>query len=363
MELYELNKKKELFQERLESLGGLFDTTTKERIIKEYEDEMSKENFWNDIDHANKISSSLNAIKKELKNYNELKDEIELYNEYIFLYKDNISKDLDSEITSLDLSITNRLKELEINTMLNGEFDKEDCYLEIHPGAGGTESCDWADMLLRMYTRFCEKNNYKYTILDKQDGDEAGIKSVTLEIKGYYAYGYFKCEKGVHRLVRISPFDTNKRRHTSFASVTITPKINQDIDIEINEKDLKIDVYRSSGNGGQGVNTTDSAVRITHIPSKIVVTCQNERSQIQNKEQCMKMLKNKLYQLEYERQQNTLNEMKDASDSINFGSQVRSYVLEPYTMVKDNRSKYETTEANKVLDGDILPFMESILKM
>lgn len=269
---------------------------------------------------------------------------------------------MQEEVESLIELLKTKISELEINTLLNGPYDESDCYLEIHPGAGGTESCDWASMLFRMYTMFCDKENYKYIVLDEQKGEEAGIKSVTIEISGIFAYGYFKCEQGVHRLVRISPFDSNKRRHTSFASVSITPKLDKEIDIEINEKDLKIDVYRSSGNGGQGVNTTDSAVRITHLPSKIVVTCQNERSQLKNKEHCMKILKNKLYQLELMKQKEQESSFKN-DEEINFGSQIRSYVLEPYTLVKDNRSKYETSQASKVLDGDLKPFMESILKM
>ena len=246
--------------------------------------------------------------------------------------------------------------------MLNGEFDGNDCYLEIHPGAGGTESCDWADMLSRMYLRFAEKNNYKVDIIDKQAGEEAGLKSITLNIKGNKAYGYLKNENGVHRLVRISPFDSNKRRHTSFASVTVTPEIETNINIEIKDSDLKIDVYHSSGAGGQSVNTANSAVRITHLPSKIVVTCQNERSQLQNKEQAMKILKNKLYLIELEKQNSELNSLKDTSSSINFGSQIRSYILEPYKLVKDNRSGFESTDPDKILDGDLMDIIKSLLK-
>ncbi len=246
--------------------------------------------------------------------------------------------------------------------LLNGPYDKNDCILEIHPGAGGTESCDWASMLYRMYTRWCEKKKYKLEILDYQDGDEAGIKSVSIRIKGNNAYGYLKNEKGIHRLVRLSPFDSNNRRHTSFASVEITPEIQQDNDIEIDEKDLKIDVYRSTGAGGQGVNTTDSAVRITHLPTKTVVTCQNERSQIQNKEQAMKVLKNKLLLKKIEEQEQELNEIKGTQENINFGSQIRSYVIHPYSMVKDHRTNVETSNVGKVLDGDIDMFIEANLK-
>ena len=267
-----------------------------------------------------------------------------------------------NEVISSIKGIDTRVSELNTLLLLNGPYDKNDCILDIHPGAGGTESCDWASMLYRMYLRWCEKKNYKVTILDYQDGDEAGIKSVSLLIKGEYAYGYLKNEKGIHRLVRLSPFDSNNRRHTSFASIEVTPEIEQDTSIEIDEKDLKIDVYRSTGAGGQGVNTTDSAVRITHLPTKIVVTCQNERSQIQNKEQALRVLKNKLLVKKLEEQEEELNKIKGIQRNIDFGSQIRSYVMHPYSMVKDHRTNYETSNVSKVLDGDIDEFIESNLK-
>ena len=257
---------------------------------------------------------------------------------------------------------SDKLDELNIFLLLSDSYDKNDCILEIHSGAGGTEACDWADMLLRMYTRYSEKHNYKINVLDVQEGEEAGIKSCSLEIKGMYAYGYLKNEKGVHRLVRLSPFDSNNRRHTSFASVEVTPIIENNTNIEIDEKDLKIDVYRSSAKGGQGVNTTDSAVRITHLPTKIVVTCQNERSQIQNKETAMNVLRSKLAVLEEEKRKNELNEIKGESQNIEFGSQIRSYILHPYSMIKDHRTNTETSNVNKVLDGDIDIFIEDNLK-
>ena len=271
----------------------------------------------------------------------------------------------EEELENLSLEIKDleeKLDDLEINSLLNGEYDKLNCYLEIHPGAGGTESCDWASMLSRMYIRFCDINNYKYEIIDSQKGEETGLKSFTMHIKGFYAYGFLKNESGVHRLVRISPFDSNARRHTSFASVLITPEYDENINVEIKESDLKIDVYHSSGAGGQSVNTSNSAVRITHLPTKIVVTCQNERSQMQNKEQAMKMLKNKLYELEIEALENKKNDLKGNMENINFGSQIRSYVLEPYKMIKDNRSNFETSNVLKVLDGDIFPIIKSVLK-
>ena len=251
---------------------------------------------------------------------------------------------------------------MKLLTLLNGPYDTNNCILEIHPGAGGTESCDWASMLYRMYLRYCENKKFKVELLDYQAGDEAGIKSVSIRVIGHYAYGYLKNEKGVHRLVRISPFDSNSRRHTSFASIDVTPEIEQDTEIEIDEKDLKIDVYRSTGAGGQGVNTTDSAVRITHLPTKIVVTCQNERSQIQNKEQALKVLKSKLLLIKLEEQEKEMNKLKGDQMNIDFGSQIRSYVMHPYSMVKDHRTNIETSNVSKVMDGDIDMFIEENLK-
>ena len=266
------------------------------------------------------------------------------------------------EIESILPTIKKKTEELKLLVLLSGPYDKNNCIVDIHPGAGGTESCDWASMLYRMYIRWCEKKNYKVTVLDYQDGEEAGIKSVSFLVKGLNAYGYLKNEKGVHRLVRLSPFDSNNRRHTSFASIEVTPEIEQDTTIEIDEKDLKIDVYRSTGAGGQGVNTTDSAVRITHLPTKIVVTCQNERSQIQNKEQALKVLKNKLLLKKIEEQEKELKGIKGEQSNIEFGSQIRSYVMHPYSMVKDHRTNTETSNVDKVLDGDIDIFIESNLK-
>lgn len=238
-----------------------------------------------------------------------------------------------------------------------------DAILEIHSGAGGTEACDWADMLKRMYIRWCEKHGFKWKELDKVEGEEVGIKTSSILVEGNFAYGYLKCEKGVHRLVRISPFDSNARRHTSFASINVIPKLDREItDIEIKDTDIRIDVYRSSGKGGQGVNTTDSAVRITHFPSKIVVTCQNERSQIQNKETALNLLKSKLYLLEEEKKKNEMENINGEIMDINFGSQIRSYVMHPYSMVKDSRTKTETSDVKGVLDGDLDEFIHDFLR-
>lgn len=271
-------------------------------------------------------------------------------------------KDLLDTIEEDNKRIKADLKELSIYLLFNKPYDKNNCIVEIHPGAGGTESCDWASMLYRMYTRYCEKKNFKIELLDYQAGEEAGIKSVSFKVKGDYAYGYLKNEKGVHRLVRLSPFDSSNRRHTSFASIDVTPEISKEIKIDINEKDLKIDVYRSTGAGGQGVNTTDSAVRITHLPTKIVVTCQNERSQIQNKETALQVLKSKLYVLEEQKKEQELAKEKGIQSNIDFGSQIRSYILHPYSLVKDHRTGCETSDTKDVLDGSLDSFIESSLK-
>ena len=335
-------------------LGGHFDILNKESRIKEIETLLNDSNIWNDNVKAMELNKELTSLKKEVDLYNELKSNLELNQELL-----EVTDNYDEIETSLN-DLNNKINELKKYTYLNGKYDNMACYLEIHPGAGGTESCDWALMLLRMYERFCDKNNFKYEEIDYQKGDEAGIKACNILITGPYAYGYLKHEVGVHRLIRISPFDSNKRRHTSFCSVSITPQINQDINIDINEADLKIDVYRSSGNGGQGVNTTDSAVRITHLPTKIVVTCQNERSQIQNKERALNILKSKLLQIEEAKSKEFLNSFSDNS-MINFGSQIRTYTLEPFQLVKDHRSNYENTDAFKILDGEILEMLENNL--
>ena len=319
---------------------------------------MQEDDLWKNIDEANKINKRVSVLNKELALYDKLNNNI--LNNLVALKSD------DEELISLvgdELdTLKQELNDLETSVILSGEFDDNNCFIEIHPGAGGTESCDWASMLTRMYQRFCEKEKFKWEVIDELKGDEAGIKSITLKVSGDFAYGYLKNENGVHRLVRISPFDSNKRRHTSFASVTVTPEIDNEINIEILPEDLKIDVYHSSGAGGQSVNTTNSAVRITHLPSNIVVTCQNERSQLKNKEQALKILKSKLYVIEKEKNEEKLNALKDTSTSINFGSQIRSYVLEPYKMVKDHRTSYESSDPEKILDGNIMEMLLFNLK-
>ena len=341
-------------------MGGLFDVDKKYEDIKELEERLNDSSIWSDQSKYNEINSNLTILKKEVEDYNVLSKQLEEAKQTLELLAVESDLDLYNELVSLINSISTSLESLELNTLLNGEFDKNKCYLEIHPGAGGTESQDWADMLLRMYTMYFSKNDIPYEIVDKQDANDAGIKSVTIYVKKIYSYGYLKGEIGVQRLVRISPFDSNHRRHTSFAAVNVTPEI-EDANIEINDDDIRVDVYRSSGNGGQGVNTTDSAVRITHFPSGIVVTVQNERSQIRNKETAMKILKSKLYKIKMDEQNKMLNSIKGNS-SIDFGSQIRNYVLEPYSLVKDLRSGYESNNPTKILDGDIGPIIESVLK-
>ncbi len=304
-----------------------------------------------------KTISSLKNITDPIK---KMKETIENNLELLEIIEDekDLLQNIDIELTELK----KKFLDLEKILLLNGKYDHGNCILEIHSGAGGTEACDWAMMLYRMYTRWCEKKGFKIKNLDYQEGEEAGIKSCSIEISGENAYGYLKSEKGVHRLVRLSPFDSNNRRHTSFASIEITPEIEELEDIKIDDQDLKIDVYRSSGCGGQGVNTTDSAVRITHLPTKTVVTCQNERSQIQNKEEALRVLKSKLQVLEEEKREQELNHIKGEEKNIEFGSQIRSYVMHPYSMVKDHRTNIETSNVNKVLDGDLDLFVDGYLK-
>ena len=316
--------------------------------------------FWNDSDTANKLVVEVKKLKDIVNNidtiHNDIKGNLELIEESsdyeILLLAEN-------ELTYLNAVVD----KLELETYLSSEYDDANAIIEIHAGAGGTESCDWANMLYRMYSRYATSNGYKLEELDRQEGDEAGIKSVMFQINGSMAYGYLKGEKGVHRLVRISPFDSNKRRHTSFASVDVMPEIDKNIDVEINDSDIRVDIYRSSGPGGQGVNTTDSAVRITHIPTGIVVTCQNERSQIRNKDKAMEVLKNKLYLLEIEKQNNKINDIKGEQLSNGWGSAKRSYVMCPYTMVKDSDSGYETSGVDKILDGEIEEMLVANLKV
>jgi len=342
-------------------LGGLLDLDNKNNKIKELEHELEEENIWNNIERATKLNNKLSNLKKTVNNYevinNKKKDSLSILEILNDEEKEEL-KELEQNLKDYEKEII----ELEVETLFDSPYDNLSCYLEIHPGAGGTEACDWADMLLRMYTMFCDKNNYKYEVIDKLKGDTAGIKSVTLKIEGNHAYGYFKSEIGVHRLVRISPFNAAGKRQTSFASVSVIPELDDSINVEIKDEDIRVDVYRSSGCGGQGVNTTDSAVRITHLPTKIVVTCQNERSQIRNKEVAMNLLKSKLFQIEQKNKEKELNQLKGDIMNIDFGSQIRNYTLEPYKLIKDVRTGYENNNTEKVLNGDIIEFMKEFLR-
>lgn len=338
-------------------MGGHFDIATKLKRIEELNDLINQEGFWNTQNDSVKITQELSNLKELVNQYQKLESDLDFCLDNFEIIKDDLE-----EITNIIKNANKIIESLENELYFNGEYDKLNCYLEIHPGAGGTEAQDWASMLLNMYERFCEKNNFAFEEISISKGDEAGIKSAIIIIKGINAYAYLKNESGVHRLVRISPFDAGRRRHTSFAAVTVTPEFKSTPNIEINETDLKIDVYHSSGAGGQSVNTTNSAVRITHLPTKIVVTCQNERSQLKNKETALKILMNKLYELELKKNEEKINSLKNNDININFGSQIRSYVLEPYKLVKDNRSNYESNDPDKILNGDILEMLEYNLK-
>jgi len=330
--------------------------------IANYEEKMSAPDFWNDQEAAQKIIAEANAVKSVVEQFQTLWSEYEDAQAMAELVEEEEDESMAQELAQSLRSLADKLKNFELQLLLNQPYDKCNAILELHPGAGGTESQDWAEMLLRMYRRWAEKRNYKVEVLDFLPGDEAGIKSVTLLIKGYNAYGYLKAEKGVHRLVRISPFDASGRRHTSFVSCSVMPEIENDAEIEIRPDELKIDTYRSSGAGGQHINTTDSAVRITHLPTGIVVTCQSERSQIQNRERAMKILRSKLYERKIEEQMKELAELRGEQQEIGWGSQIRSYVFHPYSMVKDHRTQEETGNVDAVMDGEIDPFIDAYLR-
>lgn len=341
---------------------GIFDLAGKQRKIDELEEKMHAPNFWENASEAQKIIDQSNQLKSWTNPYKEIKVRFEnvqsLLPEVNEVEEPQFYQELLGELNQLDKSI----EELEIRKMLSGELDPKNCYLTINAGAGGTEACDWVQMLARMYEKWVYKKGWKITAIDSVDGEVAGIKSITYKITGPFAYGYAKAEKGVHRLVRISPFDSNARRHTSFASVDVTPEIDEDIQIEVRPDQIRVDTFRSSGAGGQHVNTTDSAVRITHLPTGIVVSCQSERSQIQNRETCLKLLKSKLYELEILEREDKLKEIGGEKKQIAWGSQIRNYVFQPYTLVKDARTKYEMGNIDDVMDGNIDGFIFTYLK-
>ena len=333
----------------------------REQLV-EYQEDMGSNGFWDDTERATRISAKANSTENRIKHYESLinrADEIEIMME---LAEEEDDESMAEDIKKEFASLKEDLESLKLQTLLTGEYDDCNCILTLHAGAGGTEAQDWTSMLYRMYTRFCERMGFAVKELDYLDGDEAGIKSVSFEVTGDYAYGYLKAERGVHRLVRISPFDSQARRHTSFASLDVAPIIEDNTDIEIRNEDLRIDTYRASGKGGQHVNRTDSAVRITHLPTGIVVQCQNERSQLQNKEKCFIWLRAKLAELKEQQRQEQMGDIKGELKKIEWGSQIRSYVFQPYTMVKDHRTGYEMGNINEVMDGKLEGFVTSYLQ-
>ncbi|WP_312473440.1 peptide chain release factor 2 [Neobacillus sp.] len=362
MELAEIRNELEKTAKKLVDFRGSLDLENKEARIAELDDVMLQPDFWNDQQTAQTVISEANGLKDQVNEFNELNDSFENLELTYELVKEENDEELRVELEAELQQLTSRLSQFELQLLLSEEYDKNNAILELHPGAGGTESQDWGSMLLRMYTRWAEKKGFKVETLDYLPGDEAGIKSVTLAIKGHNAYGYLKAEKGVHRLVRISPFDASGRRHTSFVSCEVMPELNDDIQIEVRTEDLKIDTYRATGAGGQHINTTDSAIRITHLPTGVVVTCQAERSQIKNREAALKMLKAKLYQLEIERQEQELLEIRGEQKEIGWGSQIRSYVFHPYSMVKDHRTNTESGNVQAVMDGDLDQFINAYLR-
>lgn len=337
----------------------IFELEEKKKEISELEERVGSEDFWKDQQKAQEIlqrRARLSEVIEEFQSYEKQVEDLDVWFE-LGEQGEAVEEEISKNLTSLK----SRVEEAELKALLSGEHDHSNAILTIHPGAGGTESQDWASMLYRMYLRWADRHGYQVQVIDSNPGEEAGISRATIAINGKYAYGYLTAEAGVHRLVRISPFDANKRRHTSFASVFVYPDIEEDVDIKIEDKDLKIDTYRAGGPGGQHVNVTDSAVRITHLPTGIVVQCQNERSQFRNREMAMKVLRARLYEHHEEQQMEKLQAIEDAKMEIGFGSQIRSYVLHPYRMVKDHRTKEETGDVDRVLDGDLDPFIRSFL--
>ncbi|WP_337170730.1 peptide chain release factor 2 [Gemmatimonas aurantiaca] len=349
-------------EERLADMRGIFDVEAKRLTLNAYEEEMADPAFWNDQEHARDIVQQVKVLKGWVEPADTLQSRIESAREMDELLALESDRSMDADLDQEVQRILSELDAFELKSLLRGNDDYRDAQLEISAGAGGTEAQDWASMLLRLYTRWAERKGFDLEVLDLSEGEEAGIKGAVLEIRGQYAYGFLRPESGVHRLVRISPFDSQARRHTSFASVFVYPVVNEEINIEIRDEDIRMDVFRASGAGGQHVNKTSSAVRLTHIPTGIVTSSQQERSQFKNKATALKMLKNRLYQLEVEKQQAVKAAFDANKQDVTFGSQIRSYVFQPYTMVNDHRTELKIADVQKVMDGDIDPFIQAYLK-
>ncbi|MGX8851872.1 peptide chain release factor 2 [Amedibacillus sp. YH-ame10] len=362
MELYEIKQGVKSHQDKLTQLGESLDLAEKKHKIDELTSLSLEENFWNNPEHAQKMIQQLNGLKDIVDSYETLENALSGLDETHDILKDEYDEDL-FELMELDYKeMEEHFESFELKMLLSHEYDHSNAILELHPGAGGTESCDWAEMLYRMYSRWAEKKGYKISVLDYLAGDVAGIKSITFLVEGDMAYGYLKAEKGVHRLVRISPFDSGGRRHTSFASLDVMPQFNDEIDIDIKPEDLIVETKRASGAGGQHINKTDSAVRMVHKPTGLVSTCQNGRSQHENREEALRILKSRLYQVMIEEQEAKLAEIKGEIKANEWGSQIRSYVFHPYSMVKDHRTNYETSDTQGVMDGNLDDFVFAYLK-
>ena len=363
--MIELEENTKLLQElksKLEQIGDSLDIVKLKNELSALEAKVAEQDFWQDNKSSSIVLKQINEIKNKIENYNKIETELNSVLEMSELLNVEPDEEMAKEVLKTTSKLEKEIEKLEITTLLSGKYDSNNAILTIHPGAGGTEAQDWAEMLYRMYTRWANANGFEVKELDYLEGEEAGLKSVTFLVAGEFAYGYLKGEMGVHRLVRISPFDAGGRRHTSFASIEVLPEITEDIEIDINPDDLRIDTYRSSGAGGQHINKTSSAVRITHIPTNIVVACQSERSQIQNRETAMRMLKSKLLNLKEKEQKETIDELKGVQMDIAWGSQIRSYVFCPYTLVKDHRTNFEVGNVEAVMDGDLNGFIDSYLK-
>ncbi|WYE05870.1 peptide chain release factor 2 [Fusobacterium animalis] len=361
MDILEIKREFLEMKEKAENIRRSFDLEKRKSTIKELEKLTFEENFWSDKRKSSEIIKNMNFEKNIVSRYEKLATEID-DEEVLIDFVESGETSFESELSEKHKNLKTDIEEFEINLLLDGEYDMNNAIVTIHSGAGGTEACDWADMLYRMYLRWCNLKNYKVTELDFMEGDSVGVKSVTFLVEGINAYGYLKSEKGVHRLVRISPFDANKKRHTSFASVEVVPEVDENVEVEIDPADIRIDTYRASGAGGQHVNMTDSAVRITHFPSGIVVTCQKERSQLSNRETAMKMLKSKLLELEIKKKEEEMKKIQGEQSDIGWGNQIRSYVFQPYALVKDHRTNTEIGNVKAVMDGSIDDFINSYLR-